>query len=106
MESDEYFWWNIAKFSGQSLEQAGYSEWRRGEPNNANGNEYCVGIYPGDTIDGVMNDIPCHDRHHYICEIEPKPYEKKEIDSDSNEKSEIDSSSKLAKKLFKWWCYE
>ncbi|KAL0840833.1 hypothetical protein ABMA28_014640 [Loxostege sticticalis] len=55
---------------GQSLSKAGYSEWRKGEPNNANGKEACGGIHAGNREEGILNDVECGTELYYICEIE------------------------------------
>ena len=42
-----------------------YANWRKGEPNNARGDESCVEMY----TNGEWNDSPCEKEHPFICEI-------------------------------------
>ncbi|XP_045785621.1 lymphocyte antigen 75-like [Maniola jurtina] len=51
----------------QTLEEAGYSQWSEGEPNNSHGREYCVSLFKND---GKYNDINCADKLGFICEKE------------------------------------
>ncbi|KAL0840834.1 hypothetical protein ABMA28_014641 [Loxostege sticticalis] len=67
---------------GQSLEEAGYSKWHKGEPNNDGGVENCGSMYENvkDLDDGVLNDVPCDGPRHFICEIE-SPKEAKDVNT-------------------------
>ena len=51
---------------------ATYTSWNRGEPNNINGPEDCVELYPASNNPGKWNDAPCTNPRHYICEIKGK----------------------------------
>ena len=51
--------------SGESLEAAGYDNWLRGEPNNANGIEHCGSL----ETSGGLNDLRCDTRLSYFCKI-------------------------------------
>ncbi|KAL0840845.1 hypothetical protein ABMA28_014650 [Loxostege sticticalis] len=56
---------------GQSMNDAGYSGWYPGEPNNFKDNEACGSMYVGGKLEaGILNDVPCTEKHHYICEID------------------------------------
>ncbi|XP_058630115.1 stonustoxin subunit beta-like isoform X2 [Onychostoma macrolepis] len=41
--------------------------WRKGEPNDTNGNEDCIVLNPSTVLDN-WNDIPCFERSIFICE--------------------------------------
>ncbi|XP_046468154.1 uncharacterized protein [Neodiprion pinetum] len=52
---------------GQSLFEAGFSEWHQGEPNNKDGNERCGSI---DARDGKFNDQNCASKiTNFVCEL-------------------------------------
>ncbi|RVE40792.1 hypothetical protein evm_014560 [Chilo suppressalis] len=61
---------------GQTLEEAGYSRWAPGEPNNQHApgwaGENCGSILrytkPGA---GMLNDVPCNITLAFICEMKP-----------------------------------
>lgn len=53
------------------MNDAGYSGWYPGEPNNFKDNEACGSMYVGGKLEaGILNDVPCTEKHHYICEID------------------------------------
>lgn len=49
-----------------NVEVIGYTNWARDEPNDYDGNEDCLVIYP--ELDNNWNDIPCEMLFHFICE--------------------------------------
>ncbi|XP_073947441.1 macrophage mannose receptor 1-like isoform X2 [Choristoneura fumiferana] len=49
---------------GQSLAEAGFSEFNAGEPNNVGNNELCGSMWRT----GLLNDHNCHERVTFICE--------------------------------------
>ncbi|KAI5641738.1 lectin c-type domain-containing protein [Phthorimaea operculella] len=51
----------------QTLEEAGFAGWARGEPNNHNNEEYCGSIFSNV---GLYNDVNCDHLFGYICEKE------------------------------------
>ena len=48
---------------------ADYTNWDKGEPNDAGGTENCVETFPRA---GVWNDQTCSDYDYYVCEISGK----------------------------------
>ncbi|CAH0719678.1 unnamed protein product, partial [Brenthis ino] len=58
-------WYTI---HGERLQDSGYSSWNRGEPNNADNNEYCGSIHRN----GLLNDEPCLKKNVFICEKDVK----------------------------------
>ena len=61
-ENGEYTWFNGEEFT--------FSNWRKGEPNNATGNENAAEMYPSD---GTWNDIPESYRRGVVCEWDNAP---------------------------------
>ncbi|XP_046736231.1 hemolymph lipopolysaccharide-binding protein-like [Diprion similis] len=52
---------------GQSLFEAGFSEWYQGEPNRLDGNEHCGSIH---RRDGKLNDQSCTSKMTgFVCEL-------------------------------------
>ena len=48
---------------GKPFSQTDYTDWPRGQPNNAGGNEDCGEI----RHDGRFNDLPCSTAIGYVC---------------------------------------
>ncbi|XP_028163482.1 macrophage mannose receptor 1-like [Ostrinia furnacalis] len=65
------YWWTVDGHT--SLEEAGYANWLKGEPNDLYGPEYCgtfrpipeAGAFPG------LNDFSCNIEIPFVCEIPP-----------------------------------
>ncbi|XP_063381774.1 hemolymph lipopolysaccharide-binding protein-like [Cydia fagiglandana] len=55
-----------ATIHGESLINAGFSQWSPSEPNNSGG-EKCGSIHDN----GLLNDAPCDEPFAFICEISP-----------------------------------
>ena len=54
-----------------------YTNWRSGEPNNANDNEHCVVIQPhfqSDGDGGKWLDVPCDNEYRFVCEYGMSSY--------------------------------
>lgn len=51
-------------FSGQTLEEAGYTKFSGGEPNNSTEGEYCGSVYRT----ALYNDLWCENHYAFICE--------------------------------------
>ncbi|CAK1547067.1 unnamed protein product [Leptosia nina] len=49
---------------GQTLEEAGYAKFEKGQPDAAPPGEYCGGMFRGATL----NDVWCHESLAFICE--------------------------------------
>ncbi|KAJ8715424.1 hypothetical protein PYW07_009906 [Mythimna separata] len=52
---------------GETLSEAGYDNFRKGEPNNSPPGEYCLSIYR----DAKLNDLWCDREAAFICEKSP-----------------------------------
>ncbi|XP_075986353.1 macrophage mannose receptor 1-like [Anticarsia gemmatalis] len=52
---------------GQTIQEAGFTSFSGGEPNNATEGEYCGSIYRN----GLMNDLWCTKHFAFICEKSP-----------------------------------
>ncbi|CAK1595729.1 unnamed protein product [Parnassius mnemosyne] len=53
---------------GQSLREAGYESWAKGQPDNATDGEYCGGMFR----DALLDDIWCYHTAPFICEKKPE----------------------------------
>ncbi|XP_049867096.1 macrophage mannose receptor 1-like [Pectinophora gossypiella] len=51
----------------ETLQEAGYSEWSEGEPNNYQDTEYCGTIFLNN---GKYNDVECAHLYQFVCEKE------------------------------------
>ena len=52
-----------------------YTNWNKGEPNDAGGREDCVFVYQyaaSSSLSGKWNDAPCTFSVNYVCEISGK----------------------------------
>lgn len=64
-----------------------YSNWREGEPNNANGKENCATII----INQGWNDVACHDAANVIIEFGPsRSSECEHVISDAHGQQQVD----------------
>ncbi|XP_034830760.1 macrophage mannose receptor 1-like [Maniola hyperantus] len=52
---------------GQTLEEAGYAGWPKGQPDNASPGEYCGALFP----EGMLDDYWCDRTAKFLCEKEP-----------------------------------
>lgn len=43
-----------------------FTDWLKGEPNNAGGHENCIVIWAD--VGYLWDDAPCGDRYYFICE--------------------------------------
>ncbi|XP_047517594.1 macrophage mannose receptor 1-like [Pieris napi] len=53
--------------NSDTLQEAGYSKFSGGEPNNATTGEFCGSIYRN----GMFDDLWCENRYAFICEKDP-----------------------------------
>ncbi|XP_022121564.2 macrophage mannose receptor 1 [Pieris rapae] len=56
--------------NSQTLQEAGYSNFADGEPNNATTGEFCGAIYRN----GRFNDLLCENRYVFLCEKDPESF--------------------------------
>lgn len=73
-------------FTDETLNQAGYAVFSPGEPNNAEGHEYCGSV----GRNGKLFDDPCLRNMLYICEKRTN-----EIDCDENDASIVDEENEV-----------
>lgn len=55
-------------FSGQTLKQAGFTTFSKGQPDNAGNSEYCGSVFRS----GLLNDANCEAHYAFICEKKPE----------------------------------
>lgn len=53
--------------AGQTLQEAGYSRWHSGEPNNSTPGQLCGAVYR----DAGLDDLWCEGLYSFICEKTP-----------------------------------
>ncbi|CAH2038116.1 unnamed protein product, partial [Iphiclides podalirius] len=58
--------WNT--IHGETLAEAGYSRWNKGQPDNATDGQYCGAMFR----EGLFDDMWCHLTAPFICEKEPQ----------------------------------
>ncbi|CAF4953801.1 unnamed protein product [Pieris macdunnoughi] len=54
--------------NSDTLQEAGYSKFSPGEPNNGSTGEFCGAIYRN----GMYNDLLCESRYVFLCEKDPE----------------------------------
>ena len=57
------------QFSWVDGSPVSFSNFRGGQPNNANNNQHCTWIRP----DGFWDDITCKKQEQYVCQKPPRP---------------------------------
>ncbi|XP_037708400.1 accessory gland protein Acp29AB-like [Drosophila subpulchrella] len=72
----EHYWLGINDLNteGEYVSEATgknatYLPWRSGQPDNYNKNEDCVHISSLEDLRKSMNDLPCSEKHYFICQF-------------------------------------